>query len=66
MQAYQSLSTSHYARHSYAVMALSMGVKMEHISKMLGHTSIRTTEQTYAKVLPKDIIADFKNIDKQL
>lgn len=58
--------TSHYARHSYAVMALSMGVKMEHISKMLGHTSIRTTEQTYAKVLPKDIIADFKNIDKQL
>ena len=39
----------HVARHSFAVLALDRGVSLETISKILGHTNIRTT-QTYANV----------------
>jgi F420-0:gamma-glutamyl ligase len=30
-------------------MALSSGVPLEHVSKALGHDSIKTTEKSYAK-----------------
>lgn len=39
--------TCHIARHTFATMALSKGVPIESVSKMLGHTNIRTT-QIYA------------------
>lgn len=37
----------HVARHTFATLALSNGVSLESVSKMMGHTSIRTT-QVYA------------------
>ena len=58
--------STHWARHTYAVMALSLGVKMEHISKMLGHSSTRITESTYAKVLAADIRKDFEMLQEKL
>ena len=58
--------STHWARHTYAVMALSLGVKMEHISKMLGHSSIKITESTYAKVLATDIRKDFEMMQEKL
>lgn len=43
--------TFHIARHTFATtVTLSNGVPIESVSKMLGHTSIRTT-QIYAKVV---------------
>jgi integrase/recombinase XerD len=36
-------------RDTFAVELLSKGVPMEEVSKLLGHTSIRTTEKHYAK-----------------
>ena len=42
--------TFHMARHTFATMSLSKGVPMESVSKMLGHTNIKTT-QNYALVL---------------
>ncbi|KGE13784.1 site-specific integrase [Sphingobacterium deserti] len=43
--------TFHIARHTFATtITLSNGVPIESVSKMLGHTSIRTT-QIYAKVV---------------
>ena len=40
---------SHRLRDTFAVHLLQHGVPMEDVSKLLGHTSIRTTEKHYAK-----------------
>lgn len=41
--------TFHLARHTFATYLLSKGVSIESISKMLGHTNIKTT-QIYARI----------------
>ena len=41
--------TSHIARHSFAVMFLNKGGSMEALSKILGHSTIKTT-QIYGKI----------------
>lgn len=57
--------TTHLARHTFATtVTLSRGVPMETVSKMLGHTSIKTT-QIYAKVLDTKIGADMDILKKQ-
>lgn len=53
--------TSHIARHSFATYALSKGVPLEYVSKMLGHTNVITT-QRYAKVLAEDVLAQFDKL----
>lgn len=47
----------HAARHTFATMILSKGVPIESVSKMLGHTNIRTT-QVYARITNKKIEED--------
>jgi integrase/recombinase XerD len=39
---------SHQLRNTFAVKLLEKGVPMEELSKLLGHTSIKTTEKHYA------------------
>ena len=55
--------TSHVGRHTFATWALSHGTPIEIVSKMLGHTNIKTT-QIYAKILAKDVDAQFERLDK--
>ena len=47
----------HEARHTFATMSLSEGVPIESVSKMLGHTNIKTT-QIYARITNKKIEQD--------
>lgn len=42
----------HVARHTFAVMALNNGMDIKAISDLMGHSSIMSTEKTYAKYLP--------------
>lgn len=56
--------TTHTARHTFAtIVALSNGVSMENIAKMLGHSDTRMT-QRYAKVMDSSIKRDMMNVDK--
>ena len=51
----------HLARHTFATMSLSKGVPMESVSKMLGHTNIKTT-QIYARITSKKIEHDMEQL----
>ncbi len=50
------------ARHTFATtITLTNGVSIETVSKMLGHTSIRTT-QIYAKVVENKVSHDMHSL----
>ena len=51
----------HASRHSFGTLMLSAGVPIESISKMMGHTNIRTT-QGYAKVTDDKISEDMDKL----
>ncbi len=52
----------HIARHTFATtVTLSNGVPIETVSKMLGHTNLKTT-QHYAKILDLKISKDMMNL----
>ena len=57
--------TFHLARHTFATMSLSKGVPMESVSKLLGHTNIRTT-QIYARITNKKIEHDMEELADKL
>ena len=48
--------TFHISRHTFATRALRKGIRIEYVSKLLGHADIKTT-QVYAKIVNKDLDA---------
>ncbi len=57
--------TWHIARHTFATLALTKGMSIESVSKILGHTNINTT-QIYAKIINEKLTHEFNIIDKKM
>ena len=58
--------TWHQSRHSYATtICLSNGVPIETLSKLMGHTSIRST-QIYAKITAEKMSRDMELLSQKL
>lgn len=57
--------TMHVGRHTFATLALSSGVRIETVSRMLAHADIKTT-QIYAKVLQKDVDEGFDILEGKI
>lgn len=56
----------HKARHTFATtITLANGVPIESVSKMLGHTDIRTT-QIYAKVIDAKLSNDMELLAQKI
>lgn len=50
--------TTHIGRKTFGTIALNDGYSIESVSKMLGHSNIKTTQAHYAVVLKKRIVGD--------
>ncbi len=58
--------TMHLGRHTFATtVTLTNGVPIETVSKMLGHTSLKTT-QIYSKVVDTKIMEDMDKVQEKL
>lgn len=58
--------TMHIARHTFATtVLLANGVSMEATSKMLGHSSIKTT-QIYGKIVESRVGAEMDKLSEKL
>ena len=55
----------HCLRHSFATLALSKGMPIESVSRVLGHTNIVTT-QIYAKITSQKLDNDLTMLGNKL
>lgn len=48
--------STHWARHTGATILLNEGIDIKIVSKICGHSSLRITEQIYAKLLDETVV----------
>lgn len=54
--------TSHCGRHTCATYLLNHGIPIEIVAKVLGHSSTRITQSTYAKMLDKTVLQEMSKM----
>lgn len=52
--------TIHVARHTFAVMAIQNGINIYKLSKLMGHSSVITTEKVYEEFIPEQLNEDVR------
>lgn len=57
--------STHWARHTGATLLLNAGVSMDVVSKICGHSSIKMTEQIYAKMYDETVVDAVAELDKE-
>ena len=57
--------TYHVGRHSFGTLTLEAGIPTESIAKMMGHSSIAST-QIYAQITDQKIVRDMDRLMQQL
>lgn len=50
---------SHYGRRTCGMVLLNEGFPIEVVAKVLGHASIKTTQEAYARILDKTVAREF-------
>lgn len=50
--------SSHWGRISFGFMALNKGVRIEVVSKAMGHATINETQKTYSRILKKTVVRE--------
>lgn len=50
--------SSHWARITFGFMALNSGVRIEVVSKAMGHSTISETQRTYSRILKKTVVRE--------
>lgn len=61
----KKLLSSHVGRHTFATLMLTEGISVESVSKMLGHTDIKTT-QIYARILNEKVIREVSRKESEI
>lgn len=54
--------TTHLARKTFATLLLNKGVRLETVSKALGHASVKITQSAYSKLLNNTVINEIKAV----
>lgn len=57
-------ATFHAARHTCATLLVYQGIPITTVQKILGHSSLRTT-QIYSEIMPRTVVKDLKNAVKK-
>lgn len=55
---------SHWGRRTAGMLMLNNGVRLEVVSRVLGHSSVKTTETCYASILRKTVVSEMKKMIK--
>ena len=56
--------TYHTARHTCATLLIHQGVPITTVQRLLGHTSVKTTE-IYSEILSSTIVRDLKAVKRK-
>lgn len=51
---------SHWARRTAGMMLLNAGVRLETVAKILGHASVKTTENFYTDIMKSTVVEEMK------